>query len=75
MQWISFKYEQLPFFYFYCGQIGHGERVCEAKMKDAENARLNEGQYGDWLRGINMRVVSKGKGQGVKKAQLALGPP
>lgn len=51
-QWISFKYEQMPSFCFYCGHIGHGEQVCEAKMKDVEEDRLNEGQYGDWLRGL-----------------------
>lgn len=36
-------------------------------MKYAENARLNERQYGDWLRGINMRVGSKSKGLGGKE--------
>lgn len=32
------------------------------KMQDAEHARLNEAQYGDWLRGTNLLVVSKSKG-------------
>lgn len=30
-RWIEFKYENLPLFCFYCGKVGHGNRVCEKK--------------------------------------------
>lgn len=46
--WIIFKYGQLPYFCFYYGILGHGERLCTKKMKDAKNACLNEGQFKEW---------------------------
>lgn len=36
-------------FYFYCGKIGHMERRCEDKIRDAREDNVNEGQFGDWL--------------------------
>lgn len=49
-KWVMFKYEQLPFFCFYCGLIGHGERSCEKKMGESKNVCLNEGQFEGWIR-------------------------
>ncbi|MBA0819071.1 hypothetical protein Gohar_000085 [Gossypium harknessii] len=32
--YVRFKYERLtPFFYFYCGRLGHNDSFCEAKME------------------------------------------
>lgn len=31
--WVDFKYKQLPIFCFYCGQIGHNEKLCAKKKK------------------------------------------
>lgn len=64
MQWIMFRYENLPFYCFYCGMIGHGERLCDKKMSDARIGRLTEGEYGDWLRALNIRGSNKGRSTG-----------
>lgn len=40
---VMFKYEQLPFFFFYCRKIGHGEKMCGEKMQDSRNNVLVEG--------------------------------
>lgn len=41
--------------------IGHGEKSCEIKIKEAKNGNLNEGQFGDWLRAANGRINNKGR--------------
>ncbi|KAK7841132.1 uncharacterized protein CFP56_015764 [Quercus suber] len=44
--WVSFKYERLPCFCFYCGILGHDEKHCTMFLSNSEAPR----QYGDWLR-------------------------
>ncbi|KAM0837366.1 hypothetical protein ACQ4PT_061708 [Festuca glaucescens] len=44
---ISFKYEYLPDFCYYCGIIGHTEKACPTRNWREENR-----QYGPWLRAI-----------------------
>ncbi|KAK6124629.1 hypothetical protein DH2020_041632 [Rehmannia glutinosa] len=34
----------------YCGVIGHADRGCITRKTDILNDKLNEGQFGDWLR-------------------------
>lgn len=37
--WISFKYENLPTFYFGCGRLGHGVQDCgEMSATDKDKA-------------------------------------
>lgn len=61
MCWINFKYEQLSYFYFYCGMIRHGERMCGKKKEDSQNSNLIEDQFGEWLRVSNERGFNKVK--------------
>lgn len=32
--WIEFKYKNIPLFCFYCGKLGHGDRLCGRKQED-----------------------------------------
>lgn len=48
--WVEFKYESMAMFCFYCGRVGHQERNCSNRKKDANDRKLVEGQYWDWLR-------------------------
>lgn len=66
-RWVVFKFEQLPQFCVYCGLIGHGEKNCERKIKDAKNEKLSEGQYGEWLKASDWRLSSRGRGIGTTK--------
>lgn len=55
-QWVGFKYENFPLFCFYCGRICHGERTCEKRIHDSQREEVEEGQYGEWLRALNVRI-------------------
>lgn len=48
--WVEFKYENMSIFCFYYGRMDHRERNCSHKKQDANEMKLVEGQYSDWLR-------------------------
>jgi hypothetical protein len=48
--WISFKYERLPIFCYWCGCMTHGERDCEMWLRNKGKMNKEEQQYGAWLR-------------------------
>lgn len=54
--WIIFKYGQLPGFCYYCGCIGHSDRLCSVRKDDLKCNRLKENQYGNWLRAANNKM-------------------
>lgn len=74
MFWVEFKYESLPTLCFYCGILGHMEKSCDRKIQDSKEAKLCEGQYGEWMR-VQGRLLSRqeGRSDGVKGKQVALG--
>ena len=47
--WVTFKYERLPNFCFFCGILGHDEKHCTSSQGKSECHR----QYKDWLRANN----------------------
>lgn len=67
--WVDFKYEKMTLFYFYCGLVGHSERNCSLRKCDSREDKIQDGQYGKWLRVDINRIglkQSSSKGQ-VKK--------
>lgn len=74
MFWVEFKYESLPTLCFYCGILGHMEKSCDRKMQDSKDAKLCEGQYGEWMR-VQGRLLGRqeGRSDGVTVKQVALG--
>lgn len=55
-QWISFKYERLTNFCYWCGLITQGEKDCELWLKSRGSLSPEDQQYGAWLRGEPKRV-------------------
>lgn len=45
--WVEFKYEKQAHFCFYCGYMGHVDRHCVTRKRDAKEGKVLEGQYGD----------------------------
>lgn len=44
--WVSFRCERLPTFFFLCGKLGHNENHCESNQAEKAGDR----QYGEWMR-------------------------
>lgn len=84
--WIKFKYERLPSFCFYCGKIGHTEKLCEElfdspqgqEMRKYDNSLRaplrNQGtsKENHWLRGANGEVRAQTTGQEKEKDERTM---
>lgn len=75
--WVEFRYEKVPTFCFYCGIIGHSERICLRKVEDAKENKVCEGQYGEWRRAVFLsggRRGDYGETSSRNKPELQLTP-
>jgi hypothetical protein len=54
--WVSFQYERLPNFCYWCGTPTHGERDCEDWLSTPANLREKPMEYGTWLRAAGERA-------------------
>jgi hypothetical protein len=57
--WISFKYERLPIFCYWCGCLTHGDKDCEVWLKNKGAMRREEQQYGAWLQASAEKPVRR----------------
>uniref|UniRef100_A0A2N9I474 CCHC-type domain-containing protein n=1 Tax=Fagus sylvatica TaxID=28930 RepID=A0A2N9I474_FAGSY len=57
--WVSFQYERLPNFCYWCGIPTHGERDCEDWLRTPENLRERPLEFGSWLRANGERLSRK----------------
>ncbi|CAA0816030.1 Unknown protein [Striga hermonthica] len=47
---VNFKYERLVNLCYYYGMISHLDRICKKTTSDIGNHKMQEGQYGEWLK-------------------------
>uniref|UniRef100_A0A2N9G7B6 Reverse transcriptase domain-containing protein n=1 Tax=Fagus sylvatica TaxID=28930 RepID=A0A2N9G7B6_FAGSY len=57
--WISFKYERLPNFCYWCGLVSHSDKDCPHWLRNQEKLQLEDQQFGPWLRASNERPWRK----------------
>ncbi len=57
--WVSFQYERLPNFCYWCGIPTHGEKDCEAWLNTPKAEKDKEPEYGLWLRASPERVLRR----------------
>lgn len=53
--WVEFKYENMAAFCYYCGFVGHTEKLCSKRKGNSRSGQLLEGQYGEWLKADSNR--------------------
>lgn len=46
-------------FFFYCEKVGHFERDCSNRIRDAKEMKVLAGQYDEWLKADQQRVGSR----------------
>jgi hypothetical protein len=63
---VSFKYERLPNFYYWCGLLTHDEKECEIWLRSKGSLSAVDHQYGTWLRGDSECYTGKTYGFFVK---------
>lgn len=71
--WVDFKYERAPIFCYYCGQIGHNEKLYLKRKQDVERNCVLKDQFGIWLRVGGRRTEGWGT-RGSRTEKLAQGP-
>ena len=48
--WVSFKYERLPNFCYWCGCVTHSDKDCSYWLCNKNSLRVEDQQYGPWMR-------------------------
>ena len=57
--WVSFQYERLPNFCYWCGIPTHGDRDCEEWLRTPVHLREKPMEYGIWLRAVGERTTGR----------------
>ncbi|KAI7982397.1 hypothetical protein LOK49_LG15G00834 [Camellia lanceoleosa] len=57
--WVTFKYERLLNFCYFCGRLGHGDRECSARMLGGAGVEGHGDRYGAWLRASPLYRTAK----------------
>lgn len=66
--WVSFKYEKLPNFCYWCGKVSHSDKNYDVWLTSKGTLRLDKKGYGAWLCAISHNLgkafVTKVSGMG-----------
>ena len=50
--WVSFQYERLPNFCYWCGSVSHGEKDCSLWLANTELLQQSNQQFGPQMRAV-----------------------
>ncbi|XP_030969817.1 uncharacterized protein LOC115990093 [Quercus lobata] len=57
--WVSFKYEKMPNFCYWCGMVSHDAKECKVWLSSKGSLSLDQQEYGSWLRADPFSVGKK----------------
>ena len=71
--WVSFRYERLPVFCYWCGRLTHDAKECDIWIRSKGTLRTQQQPFGDWLRApqtsISRRKVISVAGQETRRTR------
>ena len=47
--WVSFRYERLPIFFYWCGRLTHDAKEYEVWIRSKGTLNVQQQQFGDWM--------------------------
>ncbi|KAH7836856.1 hypothetical protein Vadar_006514 [Vaccinium darrowii] len=62
--WVAFRYEKLPTLCYYCGVVGHEEKMCIEKCNDFGAGVFRDNQYGAWLKASPIKPQGRRRSEG-----------
>ena len=75
--WVSFRYERLPIFCYWCSKLNHDEKDCRIWIRSNRSLQQQDQQYGAWLRAnsdrlqkpqfVKVHVMTPGKDDNTKE--------
>ncbi|KAL0000809.1 hypothetical protein SO802_014590 [Lithocarpus litseifolius] len=57
--WVTFRYEKMPNFCYWCGMVSHEAKECSVWLSSKGSLSLNQQEYGAWLRADPFSVGKK----------------
>ena len=73
---MSFKFERLPIFCYWCGQISHDDRDCTIWLNSRGKMTPDKQEYGSWLQGEFPRFSHReGLGRGASSRDFSSSEP
>lgn len=57
--WVSFHYERILNFCFWCGCLMHKDRCCTIQLNNKGKSPMEKQQFGPWLRAELVRLVRR----------------
>ena len=54
--WVSFRYERLPVFCYWCGRLTHYAKECDIWIRSKGTLNAQQQPFGDWLRAPQMSM-------------------
>ena len=54
--WVSFRYERLPVFCYWCGRLTHDAKECDIWLRSKGTLRTQQQPFGAWLRAAQTSI-------------------
>ena len=57
--WVSFRYEHLPVFCYWCGRLTHDAKDCDVWIRSKGTLNVHQQPFGDWMCAPQMNMTRR----------------